>query len=83
MNNLSNIKNLEPIYIQVELYQIIKYFLNNNFNCSYVKDFINTCDRLLQNGKNKTININDVNEFEKAILIEFESYLNIKNMNRG
>lgn len=31
----------------------------------------------------QNLSINDVNEFEKAILFEFESYLNIKYINRG
>lgn len=83
MQNLNNIKSLNENQIDSELEQIVKYFQNNNFPLPYVFQFQVCCKKFLLNGDNKTININDVNEFEKAILIEFESYLNIKYMNRG
>ena len=83
MQNLKNIKLLNENQIDSELEQILNYFENNNFPLPYIFKFQVCCKKFLLNGDNKTININDVTEFEKAILIEFESYLNIKYMNRG
>lgn len=83
MQNLNNIKSLNENQIDSELEQIVKCFQDNNFSLPYVFQFQVCCKKFLLSGRNKTININDVNEFEKAILIEFESYLNIKYMNRG
>ena len=83
MQNLKNIKSLNENQIDSELEQIVKYFQNNNFPLPYIFKFQVCCKKFLLSGRNKTININDVNDFEKAILIEFESYLNIKYMNRG
>lgn len=83
MQNLNNIKSLNENQIDSELEQIVKYFRSNKFGSSYINEFNNVCNKFLLNGDNKTVSINDVNEFEKAILIEFESYLNIKYMNRG
>lgn len=83
MQNLNNIKSLNENQIDSELEKIVKYFQNNNFPLPYIFKFQVCCKKFLLSGRNKTININVVNEFEKAILIEFESYLNIKYMNRG
>lgn len=83
MQNLNNIKSLNENQIDSELEQIVKYFQNNNFPLPYIFKFQVCCKKFLLNGSNKTININDVIKEEKDILIEFESYLNIKNMNRG
>lgn len=83
MQNLNNIKSLNENQINLELEQIVKYFTVNKFGSSYINEFQNVCNKFLLNGDNKTVKINDVNEFEKAILIEFESYLNIKYMNKG
>lgn len=83
MQNLNNIKSLNENQINLELEQIVKYFTVNKFGSSYINEFQNVCNKFLLNGDNKTVSIKDVNEFEKSILIEFESYLNIKYMNRG
>lgn len=83
MENLKNIKSLNENQIDLELEQIVKYFKNNKFYPKYINEFRNTCNKFLLNGKNKTVNIKNVTKEEKAILIEFESYLNIKYMNRG
>ena len=83
MQNLKNIKLLNENQIDSELEQIVKYFTVNKFGSRYINEFQNVCNKFLLNGDNKTINIKNVDEFEKAILIEFESYLNIKYMNRG
>jgi len=83
MENLKNINSLNENQIDSELEQIVKYFTSNKFGSSYINEFKNVCNKFLLNGDNKTVNIKDVNDFEKAILIEFESYLKIKYMNRG
>lgn len=83
MQNLKNIKSLNENQIDSELEQILNYFEKNNFPLPYIFKFKVCCKKFLLSGRNKTININNVNEFEKDILIEFESYLNIKYMNRG
>lgn len=83
MQNLNNIKSLNEIQIEQELNSIVLFFTNNKFGSSYINEFKNVCNKLLLIENNKTIDIKDVNEFEKAVLIEFESFLNIKYMNRG
>lgn len=86
MQNLNNIKSLNENQIDSELEQILNYFEKNNFSLPYIFKFQGCCKKFLLSGRNKTVNVNDVNvvnEFEKDILIEFESYLNIKYMNRG
>lgn len=83
MQNLNNIKSLNENEIDLELEQIVKYFQNNNFPLPYIFKFQVCCKKFLLNGSNKTVNIENVTKDEKSILIEFESYLNIKYMNRS
>lgn len=83
MQNLNNIKSLNENQIDPELEQIVKYFQNNNFPLPYIFKFQVCCKKFLLNGNNKTVNMENVTKEEKAILIEFESYLNIKYMNRS
>lgn len=83
MQNLKNIKTLNNEQIQNELNQIISFFEKNNFDKKYIQNFKNVCKVLLCCGNNKVLDFNSLIEVDKPIILEFESYLNIKYMNRG
>lgn len=83
MKNLNNIKNLTKDTLDTELKNILAFYKSGGWNKDFVNRFEKTCLSLLSNGKNKNIDINSYDEKEKKILIEFESFLNIRNMNRG
>lgn len=76
MQNLKNIKSLNENQIDLELEQIVKYFTVNKFGSSYINEFQNVCNKFLLNGDNKTININDVNKFEKDFLNHLSEFKN-------
>lgn len=83
MQNLNNIKSLNDEQIQNELNQIVNYFEKNNFDKKYIENFKNICKILLCCNNNKVLNFHSLMDIDKPIILEFESYLNIKNMNRG
>lgn len=83
MQNLKNIKSLNNEQIQNELNQIISFFEKNNFDKNYIQNFRNVCKVLIGCGNNKVLDFNSLMEVDKPIILEFESYLNIKYMNRS
>lgn len=80
MQNLNNIKNLTKDTLDIELKTILAFYKNGGWNKEFIDIFKKTCLALLSDDKNKNIDINNYNEKDKKILIEFESFLNIRNM---
>lgn len=80
MKNLNNIKNLTKDTLDTELKTILAFYKSGGWNKEFINRFEKTCLNLLSNDKNKNIDLNDYNEKQKNILIEFESFLNIRNM---
>lgn len=80
MQNLNNIKNLTKDTLDIELKTILAFYKSGGWNKEFINRFEKTCLSLLSDDKNKNIDINNYNEKDKKILIEFESFLNIRNM---
>lgn len=80
MQNLNNIKNLTKDTLDSELKTILAFYKNGGWNKEFINTFEKTLLDLLSDDKNKNIDINNYNEKDKKILIEFESFLNIRNM---
>lgn len=80
MQNLNNIKNLTKDTLDIELKTILAFYKNGGWNKDFINRFEKTCLDLLSNNKNKNIDFKNYDEKEKKILIEFESFLNIRNM---
>lgn len=80
MQNLNNIKNLTKDTLDIELKTILAFYKNGGWDKEFINTFEKTLLDLLSDDKNKNIDINNYDEKEKNILIEFESFLNIRNM---
>lgn len=80
MQNLNNIKNLTKDTLDIELKTILAFYKSGGWNKEFINTFEKTLLDLLSDDKNKNIDINNYDEKEKNILIEFESFLNIRNM---
>lgn len=82
MQNLNNIKNLTKDTLDIELKTILAFYKNGGWDKEFINTFEKTLLDLLSDDKNKNIDINNYYEKEKNILIEFESFLNIRNMQK-
>lgn len=82
MQNLNNIKNLTKDTLDIELKTILAFYKSGGWNKEFINTFKKTCLDLLSDGKNKNIDFNDYNKKQKNILIEFEDFLNLRNMQK-